>query len=158
MTAPRLRPATDADRPFLRAVYASTRETELARVPWPDEQKRAFVDEQFRLQDTYYRQHYTTAEFGVILDGDEPVGRLYVDRWEREIRIMDIALLPAARGRGIGTALIGELIAEGDRTGKAVSIHVETENPARSLYDRLGFEEVEDRGVYVLMRRVPSAG
>lgn len=155
MTRPRLRAATDEDRDFLRAVYGSTREAELARVAWSDAEKAAFVDQQFSAQDTYYREHYTTAEFLVILDGDEPVGRLYVDRWEREIRIMDIALLPHARGRGIGTVLIGELIDEAERSGKALSIHVEMENPARSLYDRLGFEPVEERGVYVLMRREP---
>ena len=155
MTRPRLRPATADDRDFLRAVYGSTREAELARVGWSDDEKAAFVDQQFAAQDTYYREHYTTAEFLVILDGEEPVGRLYVDRWEREIRIMDIALLPSARGRGIGSALLSDLIEESERSGKALSIHVEMENPASSLYDRLGFEPVEERGVYVLMRREP---
>lgn len=156
MTRPRLRPATDDDRAFLRAVYGGTRAEELASVPWTDAEKAAFLDQQFSAQDTHYREHYPTAEFLVILDGDEPVGRLYVDRWKREIRIMDIALLPQARGRGIGSALLGELIEESERSGKALSIHVELENPARSLYDRLGFEEVEERGVYVLMRREPA--
>ena len=156
MTRPRLRPATDGDRAFLRAVYGGTRVEELAAVPWTDAEKAAFLDQQFSAQDTHYREHYPTAEFLVILDGDEPVGRLYVDRWKREIRIMDIALLPQARGRGIGSALLGELIEESERSGKALSIHVELENPARSLYDRLGFEEVEERGVYVLMRREPA--
>ena len=158
MTRPRLRPATDEDRAFLRAVYGSTREAELTRVPWSDAEKAAFVEQQFSAQDAYYRDHYTTAEFLVILDGEEPVGRLYVDRWEHEIRVMDIALLPRARGRGIGSALLGDLIEEAERSGKALSIHVEAENPARSLYDRLGFEPVEERGVYVLMRRPPSGG
>lgn len=156
MTRPRLRPATDDDRAFLRAVYGGTRAEELASVPWTDAEKAAFLDQQFSAQDTHYREHYPTAEFLVILDGDEPVGRLYVDRWKREIRIMDIALLPQARGRGIGSALLSELIEESERSGKALSIHVELENPARSLYDRLGFEEVEERGVYVLMRREPA--
>jgi ribosomal protein S18 acetylase RimI-like enzyme len=155
VTRPRLRPATDDDREFLCAVYGSTRATELARVPWPDEAKQAFVEQQFTAQDTYYREHYPTAVFQVILDEDVPVGRLYVDRWEREIRIMDIALLPQARDRGLGTELLRELIAESERAGKALSIHVEAENPARSLYERLGFVEAEDRGVYKLMRREP---
>ncbi len=47
---------------------------------------------------------------------------------------------------------VGELLAEGERTGKTVSIHVERHNPALGLYDRLGFRPVGEHGVYVLMR------
>ncbi|HEX6939117.1 MAG TPA: GNAT family N-acetyltransferase, partial [Longimicrobiales bacterium] len=68
----------------------------------------------------------------------------------------DIALLPEHRGRGIGTALLEALIAEADAAGKPVSIHVEQYNPARRLYARLGFREVEDLGVYVFMERPPG--
>jgi ribosomal protein S18 acetylase RimI-like enzyme len=90
----------------------------------------------------------------IVADG-EPAGRLYVARWEDEIRIVDIALLPEFRGRGVGSALLGELIEESDAAGKPLSIHVEMNNPARPLYDRLGFEEAGEFGVYVLMRRAP---
>lgn len=148
-----LRPATDADRPFLLDVYASTREREMERVPWTDEQKAAFLQMQFEAQDAHYRQHYAAASFDVVEADGEPVGRLYVDRWPEEIRIVDIALLPRARGHGLGSQLLADLFRESAEAGKAVSIHVEKENPARRLYDRLGFREVEDRGVYVLMRR-----
>lgn len=150
---PSLRPATDADRPFLFAVYASTREAEMARVPWSHEQKAEFLKMQFEAQDAHYREHYADASFDVVEADGEPVGRLYVDRWDEEIRIVDIALLPSARGGGLGTRLLEDLFEESRQSGKPVSIHVEKENPARRLYDRLGFREVEDRGVYLLMRR-----
>jgi ribosomal protein S18 acetylase RimI-like enzyme len=91
----------------------------------------------------------------VILAGGEPAGRLYVARWEDEIRIVDIALLPEYRGRGLGTALLQGLIKEAEAAGKPLSIHVEMNNPARPLYDRLGFEEAGEFGVYVLMKRSP---
>jgi ribosomal protein S18 acetylase RimI-like enzyme len=91
----------------------------------------------------------------IVAPGGEPAGRLYVARWEDEIRIVDIALLPDFRGRGLGTALLEDLMAEADAAGKPLSIHVEQNNPARSLYDRLGFEEAGEFGVYVLMRRAP---
>jgi ribosomal protein S18 acetylase RimI-like enzyme len=91
----------------------------------------------------------------VIVSGGQSAGRLYVARWEDEIRIVDIALLPEFRGRGIGGSLLADLIAEADAAGKPLSIHVEQNNPARSLYDRLGFEEAGEHGVYVLMRRAP---
>jgi predicted GNAT family acetyltransferase len=77
-----------------------------------------------------------------------------VDVWEREIRVVDIAIWPGHRGRGIGTLLLTRVFAEGDAAGKPVSIHVEVFNPARRLYDRLGFVEKGAHGdVYLLMER-----
>ena len=143
------------DEPFLRRLYASIREDELAVVPWDEGDKEAFLRQQFDAQDTYYRQHYDGATYDVIDVDGEPAGRLYVARWEDEIRIMDIALLPEYRGKGIGTQLLRDLLDEGARTGKRVSIHVEKNNPALSLYVRLGFVPVGDRGVYLLMEASP---
>ncbi|HEX7049913.1 MAG TPA: GNAT family N-acetyltransferase [Longimicrobiales bacterium] len=151
-----LRDAAPDDRAFLYRVYASTREEELAAVPWSGEQKEAFIRMQFEAQDRYYREHYADASFQVVLVDGEAAGRLYVARWPDEIRIVDIALLPEHRGRGIGTALLEALLAEADAAGRPVSIHVEQYNPARRLYARLGFREVEDRGVYVFMTRAPA--
>jgi predicted GNAT family acetyltransferase len=77
-----------------------------------------------------------------------------VDVWAREIRIVDIALMPAHRSGGIGTMLLRRVFAEGDAAGKPVSIHVEVFNPARRLYERLGFVEKGAHGdVYLLMER-----
>jgi ribosomal protein S18 acetylase RimI-like enzyme len=90
----------------------------------------------------------------VLVDG-EPAGRLYVRRGDREIRIVDIALLPERRGNGIGTSLLRDLLAEADATGKSVTIHVERFNPALRLYERLGFAVAEDKGVYLFLERLP---
>ena len=147
----RLRAATPEDEQFLRVVYASTRAEELARTQWSDEQKRAFTDMQFAAQDTHYRRHYPTAQYSIIEVQDVPAGRLYVDRSEKEILIIDIALLPAHRRAGIGTKLLRELQDEARTAGKVLTIHVEKFNPALSLYRRLGFQEVEDEGVYMLL-------
>jgi ribosomal protein S18 acetylase RimI-like enzyme len=150
-----LRPATDDDRAFFLEVYAGTRAEELALTPWDDAQKRAFVEMQFQAQSDHYRKARPESTYDVILDDGRPVGRLIVDREVPEIHIVDIALLPAARGRGIGGELLGRLLAEADAAGREVSIYVEVQNRARSLYERLGFEEVERGDVYVLMRRRP---
>ena len=85
-------------------------------------------------------------------------GRLYVARWPAEIRIMDIALLPAHRGRGAGTALLRDLMAEAEAAEKPLTIHVERFNPALRLYLRLGFTPIEDKGVYLLLRWSPTSG
>ena len=143
------------DEPFLRRLYASIREDELAVVPWDEETKEAFLRQQFDAQDAHYREHYDGATYDVIEVDGEPAGRLYVARWDDEIRIMDIALLPEYRGRGIGTQLLRALLDEGARTGKRVSIHVEKHNPALMLYERLGFEPAADRGVHILMEVTP---
>jgi ribosomal protein S18 acetylase RimI-like enzyme len=125
-------------------------------VDWDDATKRAFVEQQFSAQDQYYRENYTKTTYDVVVDGEEPAGRLYIARWDDEIRIVDIALLPPFRGRGLGTALLRDLIAEADAGGKPLSIHVEQNNPARTLYDRLGFRPAGEHGIYVLMRREPA--
>jgi ribosomal protein S18 acetylase RimI-like enzyme len=151
----RLRPVTDADRPFLLELYAGVRAPELALVPWDDATKRAFVGQQFAAQDAHYRAHYPGATLDVVEVGGAPAGRLYVHRGEQEVRIMDIALAPEHRGRGIGTALLRALIAEaGART---LSIHVEAGNPARRLYERLGFRPAGEHGVYVLLTYANTA-
>lgn len=146
-----LRPVVDDDQTFLRQVYASTRAPELEQVPWSAEQKAAFCDMQFTAQDTHYRANYATAEYFVIEREGVPAGRLYVDRRSGAIHIIDIALLPEHRGAGLGTSLLKELMAEAEAGGKKVTIYVEKFNPALSLYRRLGYQHVEELGVYYLM-------
>ena len=151
-----LRPARDRDREFLYRVYASTREDELAVVPWTDAQREEFLRMQFAAQDSHYHTHFPDAAYDLVLRDGQPIGRLYVDRRPDELRILDIALLSEHRGGGIGTGLMRELLDEAARTGKAVRIHVEHNNPALRLYHRLGFTRVGDTGVYYLMEWVPG--
>jgi ribosomal protein S18 acetylase RimI-like enzyme len=152
MTPPvTLRETTAADTDFLAAVYASTRMEELTATDWSDAQKAEFCRMQFTAQDAHYRQHYLTAEFRVIEISGVPAGRLYVDRWAKEIRIMDITLLPEHRGKGVGTRLLRDLQDEAAASGRSLSIHVERFNPALRLYERLDFQLLEDKGVYLLL-------
>jgi ribosomal protein S18 acetylase RimI-like enzyme len=152
-----LRPALAEDRELLFSVYASTRAEELTVVPWTPAEKDTFLRQQFAAQDAHYREHYAGADFLVIEAAGVPAGRLYVARWPREVRIMDIALLPSHRRRGLGTAILADLVAEATATGKVASIHVERNNPALRLYERLGFHTAADRGVYLLLERSPGA-
>jgi len=153
-----LRPTEPDDRDFLLSVYGSTRAEELSLVPWTDTDKAAFVASQFEAQDSYYRQMYPDALFLVVLVAGEPVGRLYLTRIDDEIRVIDIALLPAHRRRGIGSALMASVTALADREGRSVTLHVEPWNPAKRLYERLGFASEGARGIYEFMRRPAAAG
>lgn len=137
-------------------VYASTRQAELALVDWDDAQKQAFLAQQFEAQHRWYQEQYGGASFDVVLVDDRPAGRLYVSRWSSEIRIVDIALLPEYRNRGIGAELLAALQSEASAAGKALTIHVERFNPALRLYDRLGFLPVADEGVYLLLEWRPA--
>lgn len=154
----RLRPEDDADLPFLLALYRSTREHELAAVEWTNDQKHAFVVMQFQAQREHYRREYQGASFDVIERNGVPIGRLYVHERPGEIRIMDITLAPQMRSRGIGSALLRDVLDEGARSQRPVTIHVERFNPARHLYERLGFHMVgqpAEDSIYLLMEALP---
>jgi ribosomal protein S18 acetylase RimI-like enzyme len=150
------RSVTDDDREFLCRLYASTRADEMALVTWwSDAEKEAFLRFQFDAQSKYWGERFPDASFDIVEQRGEPVGRLYVDRRPNEIRLIDIALLPEHRGKGLGGELMAQVLAEGKARGLPVSIHVEHNNPALRLYRRLGFEKVEEQGVYFLMEWLP---
>jgi ribosomal protein S18 acetylase RimI-like enzyme len=150
------RPITNDDMPFLQALYGTTREDELALVDWTREEKDNFIAFQFNAQHTHYQKNYVDAEFSIILLDGQPAGRIYVDRREDEHRIVDIALLPEQRGQGIGGRIMQDLLDEASAAGKMVRIHVEHNNPAMHLYERLGFKEIGDTEVYYLMEWKPQ--
>ncbi len=151
-----LRPANPADEGFLRLVYAESRREELDQVQWPPGQREAFLNSQFDAQDSHYKKHYPGAEFLIIEYDGQPAGRLYVRRSDPEIRIMDIAINPEFRRKGIGTTLLGQLTEEGRATARTVTIHVEKFNPALRLYERLGFRAIDDRGAYWFLEWTPN--
>jgi ribosomal protein S18 acetylase RimI-like enzyme len=152
-----LRPIREGDEDFLRRVYGETRREELDQVVWEEGAREAFLQMQFEAQSKHYFQHYPGATFFVIEARGEAIGRLYFVHWPREIRVIDIALLPEARNRGIGGMLMENILTEARAGGKLVSIHVEKHNPAILFYQRLGFAPVEDKGVYWLMECNPAS-
>jgi len=145
------RPETPEDYAFMERLYASTREEELRPVPWPEEQKAEFLAQQFAAQCAHYHEHYRDAVYSIILEHGQPIGRLYLNHLPDDVRIMDIALIADARGRGIGGMLVQELLDDAGAQGKSVSIHVEMNNPALRLYERLGFRQIDSYGLYLLM-------
>ena len=151
-----LRPATEADYDFMRLLYHSNREEEMKRFPFTAEQKEQFLDSQFAAQSKHYLEHYPTCERNIIERDGQSIGRLWVDEWRDQIRLVDIALMPEFRGGGVGTALLRSVMGRGSAAGKPVTIHVEAFSPALRLYERLGFERVDTNGVYYLMKWTPD--
>jgi ribosomal protein S18 acetylase RimI-like enzyme len=148
----RLRPISEADSDFLYRLYASTRADEMVLLDWSDQQKTEFLSMQFRAQHSFYQQQFKQACFDVIEQDGVEIGRLYVDRRPDEIRIIDIALMPEHRKKGIGGAILQSLLNEAKAANNKVGIHVEHNNPAMGLYKRLGFQPVSDEGVYSFMQ------
>lgn len=140
----------------MRSLYASTREMEMPHFPFNAEQKEAFLDQQFAAQCEHYRVHYPTCERNIVLRDGVPIGRLWIDEWKDQIRLVDITLTPESRGAGIGSMLLHDVLKRGAASGKPVTIHVEAFNPALKLYQRLGFRQVDTNGVYYLMKWLPD--
>lgn len=151
-----LRPETDKDLEFLCKVYADSRMDEMSLSGWNAEEIDDFLGQQFKLQHGQYISNYKDARFDIILYNKEPAGRLYVHRKKDDIRIIDIALLKKFQRKGIGSGIMKDLMAEADEKNLPLSLHVEHNNPAMGLYERLGFKKGDLTGVYYFMERPAS--
>lgn len=141
-TLPARRPVTADDEPFLVTLFASTRQLELTALP--PRQREAFAELQHRTQRQQLRARFPDATDELVLLSDRPIGRLWLDQGAAGTHVIDIALLPQHRSRGIGTALLVPLLADADRTGRTVTASVfATDEAALRWYRRLGFTVVD---------------
>lgn len=147
---------SDDDKAFLSELYRSTRWQEVLQAPWDDQQRIDFLHQQFTAQHTHYNSHYPHAEKLLISQYNENIGRIYIDRDETSICLIDVALLPNHRNQGLGTQLLKELLIEAQSAQKKVVIHVENFNPAYHWYLKHGFKQIEDKGVYQYMEWYPD--
>lgn len=133
------RPAGEGDEAFLRRLYAGTREDLRAAAPDPAVLD-LLLDMQWRAQGAGYRQAWPAADSLIVECAGTPLGRLLVDRGAHAWRIVDIALLPEARGQGHGSALLRALGQCARQAGAVLTLSVRRDNPrARKLYAALGF-------------------
>ncbi len=152
-----LSPVHQAELPFVRQIYASTRQEELNITSWTEDQRAAFIEMQFKAQNQHYWTHYPESTHDLIWSGEQPVGRLWVDRSNPgRIHILDIAIQTEARGMGIGTYLLQQLQAEAQASGRSLSLHVWPEDRALHLYQRLGFVQVGEEMGYCRMEWRPA--
>jgi len=144
-----LRPVTPDDDQFLLSVYDSTRKEELDQAEWQPGQRDAFLRWQFDLQRSEYEARFPNAEYDVIVIDDQRAGRIWIGRDEKQIRLLDIALLPGFQNRGAGTLLLQRLIEEAKQIKKPLRHMVFVlNNDAHRFYERLGFVMIEDFGGY----------
>lgn len=143
-----LRSVEPGDDPFLLELFCTSR-PELAMLPEP------LVRTQFRAQAMSYKVQYPGAKHQLILVEGRPVGQMMVDRNGERIHLVDIALLPQVRGSGVGTALMQGLQEEAASAGLPLRLSVYEANPARRLYERLGFGVIETQPPYLRMEWLP---
>ena len=152
-----LRPVTADDKEFLVSVYAGTRARELAQVQWEEGQKEAFVRWQFEMQQKEYETRFPAARYEVILVDGVPAGRIWVGSDDKQIRLLDIAVMEEFQNRGVGTILLRRLMDEATQANKPLRhmVFVLNDN-AHRFYERLGFRVIEDLGGYKHMEWVPG--
>ena len=86
----------------------------------------------------------------------EIIGQIQIAVLDDELRLVDLSLLPEYRNRGIGSALLRDLLDEAAGANKRVILHVSQGNPAARLYERHGFSYVGEQGIYWRMEWRPA--
>ncbi|HTV25250.1 MAG TPA: GNAT family N-acetyltransferase [Polyangiaceae bacterium] len=140
----RLRPATEADVPYLLALREQTMHQHFVASGVEPTREEHLERVRIRFDSAQIIEH----------DG-HPAGLFKVARDTPAWDLIQIQLAPELQGRGVGERLIRGLLDDAARAGATVSLNVLTANPARKLYERLGFQHVE-RGDHMYVMRWPG--
>ena len=150
------RPVTDGDEQFLLELYRSSRGDDLRGFDWDEDRISEFLGMQYESQKLFYQTDYQRATDEIVLIEGQPAGRLIVERREHEIRCVDIALLPAHRGSGVGSFLIRKLQDETAQINKPLRLQVIRFSRAVTLFERLGFVRTSETGTHFQMEWRPG--
>lgn len=143
-----LRRASAGDEPFLQRLYADHRRPELAPLGWSEAAMTAFLTMQFRAQQQGYGTAYPDADHWIVCEGPASLGRLLVHRGPVEHVIVDLVILARFRGRGIGTVLVREVLADAAGAGVPVRLTAATADARLPQWYRgLGFQIVEQNDI-----------
>jgi len=103
-------------------------------------------------QETYFRSRFDPALLQIIQLNGEDAGVLFIQERHEELFIANLEILPKFQRRGIGTAVIHDVITAAKRRGKPVALQVLKSNiPARNLYQRLGFGVTGENETHYIM-------
>ena len=147
----KLKSITKEDEAFLYEIFASTRHQEVDSWGWSAEQKGLFLEMQWRAQQASYHQQFPGASHSIIAVGEQYVGRLLTEELSDYHHLIDISILPSYQGKGIGTFLITQLQQKAREENKPVILQVFHTNPAKNLYERLGFQISSADEIYLKM-------
>ena len=143
--------ATPKDADFLRSLFFVIRAPEFESAGLAGPKLEALLNQQYHAMRNYYDQEYAEAEYVIIEAEGQPIGyEATVDIGS--LHVLDIALMPEFRSRGIGTDRMRALQERAAKMGKSLTLTVEVFNPALRLYERLGFAVTDEAQVYLRMR------
>ena len=135
----RWRHAQPGDAPFLDALFLASRD-DLRQIPLEAAMLQLLVRLQQQVQEDGLRQNYPGAVRLVIEREAVPVGQAVVDVGPRELRLLDLGVVPGARRGGVARTVLAHLQQEAAARGVPIGLTVAVANaPARSLYAGLGF-------------------
>jgi GNAT superfamily N-acetyltransferase len=146
-----LRPAEPGDEGLLFSLYASSHGADLASLDWSDEDISQFLRMQREAEVKIFAAEFPQADNRIIIIEQMPIGRLMIERREREFRGIDMTLLPDFRNLGIGSALIRQLQAEAAADHKPIRMQLIRFSRAVTLFERLGFVCVSETGTHFQM-------
>ncbi|MBV8831037.1 MAG: GNAT family N-acetyltransferase [Acidobacteriaceae bacterium] len=145
-----LRPAESSDEEFFYCLFAETRAGQFAGVGLPAPKIEQLMRMQFRAREAAYLREYPNSERVVISVGAEKAATLWCDQTDRDLRIIDIAVLPRFQGRGIARTAMQNVLRRAATERKTVRLSVRSENArARALYEQLGFRVCGTGDFYV---------
>ena len=152
----RLRPEHEADREFRFQLFCDSRQPEFALLLPPDVFRQVMAH-QFQAQTVSYAAEFPQARFDIIELAGQSIGRIVVDRPGDRLHIIDQAIVPELRSRGIGTAIMRALMEEAAARRVPVTLHVASSNdPSMRLYLRLGFVPTETTALYITLAWTPG--
>jgi ribosomal protein S18 acetylase RimI-like enzyme len=142
-----LRPAVEGDREFLFALHRASLKEYVAATygPWDDQRQRELFDAKF-----------APARYQIITRAGADVGCLRVEDFPDHVALSLIEILPAHQRQGVGTAVVQFLIARARAQRLPLRLHVFKVNPARRLYERLGFTQLAETPTHYIMQLPPS--
>lgn len=152
-----IRPAQQHDKGFLERLYNSTRE-DLRLLDAQPDFIEALIDMQFQAQQDDYAERFPNAMHFIIEKHTEAIGRATLNFSENEIRVVDIAFLPEARGHGFGQAIIQSFQLCAEQSALPLALTVSNMNQmAIQVYLKLGFQvDVKDQ-LHTCMSWYPQA-
>ncbi len=151
-----LRPSSASDDAFIAKLHNSTRD-DLRQIDADQEFIEELIDMQFQAQTNGYGDQFPNAMYFIIEKLGERVGRVTLDFGHNEIRIIDIAFIPVARGHGFGESILRALQQTAAQIMAPLTLSVQHTNPrALQLYLRLGFRVEEASDMYSRMSWYPD--
>jgi len=139
----KFRPASSDDYDFLRALHRNTMKDYVEKTWGWDEE-----DEEKRFKESFDPDKLSV----VVVEGSD-AGMIVVEDKGTELFLSKIQILPEYQGRGLGTIIVNDLIKKARQRMIPVALQVLKVNPAKKLYERLGFMQIGETETHYLMRQ-----